>query len=416
MNLPAILARRLKRFGSIFKRDKRLNLRRMQSSIANIGTPLRVRLIPFRELDPKTIEAWGALEERALEKNAYLSPRFVLPAYRHLGNPKLIRATVLMLVEKSGFGSSDAVGVGVFVRCLGTKKFPLPHLNAFGCPHSYLSGLLLDREEARSAVPAVFRFLGGKGARWHGVAFSNLSAEGPQFELFGSLAEEYGLTWREVQRKRRAIFVPAEGGEPYLYGNVHAHEIKEYRRLMRRLEDRGAVHWRTVLGTDVQDGNVERFLELEDMGWKGENGTSLRSNPSHEAFFREMITRFRDVGHVFFTELVVGNVIIASTANLISGDAGFAFKVGWDPAFSKMAPGLLNELESVRHGCAGCGRLSYIDSGAEEGSFIEKLWVRRRLLASGLLAITPIGRTVLSTVDYLRKFRGQMGTPPTWRN
>ena len=365
----------------------------------------RVRLVPFKDLDEKALASWASLEDRALENNAYLSPRFLTPALRRLGSPKEVSATVVAFVEKTGPGLPDLVGAGVFVRSHGTKKFPLPHLRAYGCLHSYLSGLLLDKDEAEAAVGSFFRFFCGNEAVWHGVAFPNFTAEGPQADLIAAAAKEFGLTWHESERNHRAVFVPSESGDAYVSTQVAPRRIKELRRLKRRLEEKGDVRWRAFFGGDVQDKSIERFLEIEHMGWKGENGTSLRSTPSHEAFFRETIAGFRDAGKVFFTELSLGGVVIASTANLMSGKAGFAFKVGWDPAYAKTAPGLLNEFEFIRSAPAECGRLAYIDSGAEEGSFIEQLWSRRRTLISGIFGTTPSGRMVLSGVDRLRRLK-----------
>jgi hypothetical protein len=118
-----------------------------------------------------------------------------------------------------------------------------------------------------------------------------------------------------------------------------------------------------------------------------------------------MVERFKATGNLFFTELWLGDTVIASTSNLISGGAGFAFKIGWHPAYARMAPALLNEYEFIRRAPAVCGDLSYVDSGATEESFINKLWVGRRRLASGIFAITPLGRRLGRGVWLLRKLK-----------
>ena len=38
---------------------------------------------------------------------------------------------------------------------------------------------------------------------------------------------------------------------------------------------------------------------------------------------------------------------IASTSNMVSGRAGFAFKVGWDGRFRKYGVGILNAIQDV---------------------------------------------------------------------
>jgi hypothetical protein len=171
------------------------------------------------------------------------------------------------------------------------------------------------------------------------------------------------------------------------------------------LERKGNVEWRTLYGPEVKDSNIESFLQLEHKGWKAEKGTSIRSSFSHEAFFREMVEGFRRRGRLFFTELLLNGIVIASTTNLVSGDVGFAFKIGWDPAHSDSSPGLMNELAFVRGVNGPCRNLSFIDSGAENGSFVDSLWIARRELTSGMFGITSLGRLVLSGTDRLRNVK-----------
>lgn len=368
-------------------------------------TPFRVRQVQFDELDSETVNSWESLEDRALESNAFLSPRFVIPAMRHLGKPEELRQTMFVFVEKANGGSADLVGAGVFVRASGNRSFPLPHLRAFRSLHSYLSGILVDRDEAEGAIRAFFQFFCDKKATWHGVEFEHRPVDGFQAELISGVAEEFGTLWTEQERIYRAIFAPSEGGEAYIRSQFPHGRIKDLRRMRRRLEEQGDVHWRALFGNEVDEQSVERFLEIEHMGWKGENGTSLRSRPSHEAFFREMVGGFREKEGLFFTEMYLNNAVIASTSNLISGGTGFAFKIGWNPTYAKMGPGLLNEVEFIQRAPELCGSLSYIDSGALEGSFIDQFWVGRRALASGVFGTTFLGRKVLWGLAQMRRIK-----------
>lgn len=370
----------------------------------------RVRCVRFAELDAKTVAAWESLEQRALESNAYLSPRFVIPAMRHLSSSRAQKETMFAFVEKTSRGLVDLAGVGVFVPSLGTRRLPLPHLQAYRSPHSYVSGILVDRHEAEGAVRAFFRFFSANAASWHGVEFAERAREGPQAGLIAAVAEEFGATWHQHGITRRAIFVPSEGGEKYMQEHFTSLRAKKLRKMKRRLEARGDLRWRAVFGDEVDANSVEHFLEVEHMGWKQDQGTSLRSRPSHEAFFREMVDGFRKSGQFFFTELSLDAVVIASTSNLISGGAGFAFKIGWRPAYAKESPGVLNEVELIRHAPALCGDLAFIDSGAHEGSYIDHLWAGRRTLASGIFGTTALGRWVLSGVERVRGFKRWCGS------
>jgi hypothetical protein len=365
----------------------------------------RVRQVRFDELDRETVKSWESLEDRALESNAFLSPHFVIPAVRHLWKTEKLRQTMFVFVEKANGEAADLVGAGVFVQSSGKRNFPLPHLEAFLSRHSYLSGLLVDRNEAEGAIRAFFQFFCSKKATWHGVEFNYRSIDGSQAELISAVAEEFGSPWQEQERIYRAIFVPSEGGDPYLQAQFSTGRRKDLRRMRRRLEEQGDVRWMALFGKEVDEKSVERFLEIEHMGWKGEKGTSLRARASHEAFFREMVGGFREKEGLFFTEMYLDGIVIASTSNLISGGTGFAFKIGWNPSYAKMGPGVLNEVEFIQRAPSLCGSLSYIDSGALEGSFIDQLWVGRRALASGAFGTTPLGRKVLWGLAQMRRIK-----------
>lgn len=376
---------------------------------AREGDGYRIRLARFPELGEMAISAWARLEERALESNAYMSPRFVIPAVRHLCGPKEAPEILFVLVERGDAGPEGLAGAGVFRRSLGTASLPFPHLKAFLSPHSYLSGLLIDRDGAEGAARAFFRFFCGGNGPWLGVEFMHRPSEGPQAELLAFVAKEFDVTWHESESVRRAVFVPGDGGERYLRERISPHRGKMIRQLRRRLEERGEVRWAASFGPGIGKEAVDRFLELENMGWKGEQGTSLLAVPSHEAFFREMIEAFRADGRLFFTELSLEGSVIASTANMVSGGSGFAFKIGWHPDYSTLSPGVLNEVEFIRRAPELCGGLSYIDSGAEGGSFIDRLWADRRSLASGVFATSASGRRIMKGIELARRIKHMCG-------
>lgn len=365
----------------------------------------RVWATKYDDLDEKTLSSWESLEGRAMESNVYLSPLFVIPAIRHLEGPRGMRDAIFVFVERTSSRGSGLVGAGVFVKCLGMRRFPLPHLRAYRSPYSYLSGVLLDGDEAQQVLRALFRFFCDKGVPWHGVHFANSPSESPQARLMAAVAEECGAEWHEYEKCSRAVFIPAEGGEAYMRSQFSSRRLKELRRLKRRLEEQGKMEWRALFGAEVDERSVERFLDLEHMGWKGEEGTSLRSRHTHEKFFREMIKGFRERGRLFFTELSLDGITIATTTNLISRGSGFAFKIGWHPDYAKMSPGVLNEVEFIYQAPALFRDMHCLDSGADEGSFIDQLWSGRRILASGVLGTTSIAKKVLSEVGRLRRVK-----------
>lgn len=362
----------------------------------------RVFTANHRDIDDDTIAAWLSLEQRALAANAYLSPHFSLPALKHLQSG---RESILVFVERHLDGKSELVGAGIFEECRPNRQFPLPHLSAYLSRHSFLSGLLVDRACAEAVVQTFFNFFMRPGAHWHGVMFNQRVAVGPLANMMERAARERGFAWSESFRSQRAVLVPSEAGEGYLSRQLSSSRRKDLRRRMRRLGEHGEVTWRARVGAEVTSDCIDRFLELEHLGWKGDEASSLRAAPDDEAFFREMVALFCSRNKVFFTELLVDDEVVASTSNLVSGNAGFAFKLCWHPAYAKAAPGVLNEMELIRHAPTLARDLEYIDSGACEGSFMDELWADRQWLTSGIFPTTSIGRQARHAVQQVRRLR-----------
>lgn len=345
--------------------------------------PFTTRALSIDRVDARFVADWADLERRALEPNAFLSPHFVLPATREL-EPGL-RPVILEVRRQDGL----LAGLGVFRDRPPSLRCPLPHLGAFRTKHSYLCGWLVDRDHATQAMDAVLSMLSRRGTRWHGVVLPQTPAE-ETHRLMLEAAARRGLRWFEYARRTRAMLDVAAAGEPAIEA-LSSSRRKTLRRKRRQLEESGVVEWQLISGADGAGRCVDRFLALENAGWKGAEGGSLLSSAAGEGFFRSMIAGFAREGRAFFTELSVGGQVVSSTCNLESGDEGFAFKIGWDPRFASMSVGTLNEIELMRSAPARLSHLCRLDSGSEPGSYLDDLWTGRRVLVDGLVTTTAAG-------------------------
>jgi CelD/BcsL family acetyltransferase involved in cellulose biosynthesis len=364
-----------------------------------------VEMLSLSDLDEDLTSAWRHLECRAAECNAYLSPDFVLPALRHLRRDP--QPLLLLIWRRDGIGQR-LIGLGVFVPRKGRRRFPLPHLEAYRCPHTFLTGILMDRDDQQAALEALCVYLSMPRVPWFGVEFMERLGDGLLDRVQCGTGDFDKVRWHQYYGRRRAILVPAARQDPLARVHADSHADKELRRKWRRLEEKGQVEWGVAMGRQVNADCTETFLRLEDQGWKRERGKSMLSRPGHAAFFREMIESFGRDGRVFFAELRVGGRVIASTSNLVSGNLGFAFKIGWDPEFAKLSPGILNEREFVRRANDLLSHLAYIDSGAEQGSYIEELWPDRVSVVSGVLVAGRIGKALLPAIVRARELKRRL--------
>jgi len=176
-------------------------------------------------------------------------------------------------------------------------------------------------------------------------------------------------------------------------------------RRQRRLRERGTVGWRLQGPAAVPESAIEALLALEHMGWKGSSGSSLRSVPAREAFFREMVAGFATARRVLFSEITLDGLTIASTCNLVSGHRAFAFKIGWHPELRACSPGWLNEIEFMRNAGAWAADIDLVDSGATEDSYINELWLERRSLATLTIPLSFSGRLAVGGLAAARRLK-----------
>lgn len=367
-------------------------------------TEFRLRRLTLQEFDEELIRAWEELEDRALEPNAFLSPHFVIPAIKYLS----AKAQPFgLFVEKVSANSSQLVGFVALRLSKPDKYFPLPHLSLGFSEYSFLSGYLVDRAYAAEVMEVIFDYLSKPQGSWHALVARDRAASGALAAIEQNAANAAGMQWFVLREWERAAIRPDE------LSAIPSQELysKKMRKTIRRgmtyLEELGPVQSTWSYGASVTPDTVERFLELENMGWKGEQGTSLKSNANDVAFFREMAAGFSQKGRALFAELSVNAEVIASSITLISGDEAIGFKIGWNPKYAQGSPGILNELRWLETENNLPYKFKLLDSGAAEtAEYINRLWPHRRAMRSGVFAITTAGKLALPLVRAASALKG----------
>lgn len=107
---------------------------------------------------------WQALESRALERDACLSARFVLPSLALLPASPPVWA---VSVHDGATAAGTLRGLGLFQARAPRPLFPFPHVQPCTSPHSFLGRLLPDAEAAHPALHALLdAVVAERGASW----------------------------------------------------------------------------------------------------------------------------------------------------------------------------------------------------------------------------------------------------------
>ncbi|MDG2013480.1 MAG: GNAT family N-acetyltransferase [Pirellulaceae bacterium] len=94
---------------------------------------------------------------------------------------------------------------------------------------------------------------------------------------------------------------------------------------------------------------IETALQLEHMGWKGEQQTSLNSNPCIRDFFTRSLKDLAAQGMLEIQFLKLDDRAIAFEIGFRSHGTYYSYKIGFDPEFSKFSPGQIITYFQLQH-------------------------------------------------------------------
>lgn len=372
------------------------------SSEEAIGLGLRVVEIPFDDLTDEFASRWAELETRSVEGNAFLSPHFVIPAVEHLEGAYDQKPLILAVESEDG---SKLHALGLFEQAKNSRLLPMAHLQSWRCEHTLFDGLLVEKQHGTQALVTLFDWLSKQARRWQGVAFTDRSADGELNNMLEQAADQTGATWFEDWQRERAIIPVEEVPEDCLQTLYSKNRRRNFKRAEKQLATHGAVSFSYLDRGNTSAEDVQKFLELEAMGWKGKEGTALLSSPGHETFCRELASRFAADQQLAIYQLSIDGTPVASALNMRSADDLFCFKIGWNPEFASCSPGILNELNFLQNCRENLSDFRLADSCAKPGSYVEDVWPWKRRLTTGVFTTTRTGTLAASAMIQLKRIK-----------
>lgn len=354
-------------------------------------TALRTRLRALDDLAASDLAAWDALARDTQASVPFLLPGFVRAAARWLTPDD---PPVVLTVERG----RDLLALTCLQRRAANLFVPVPHWRAYRHPHAFQSGLLHLPGEADAMAGALSGLM--RQGRWRerAIVWHNVAADG---EAWTAIRRCPALRWNQTGLSRRPVLRRHAGDAPAA-ARVRANVAKDLRRRFRRLQDLGDASLRILEGRAADADAAARHLALEDAGWKGAQGSSMLASDAQRAFFLETSARLADRGHMVFVETLCGGRVIASSSNLLCGDALSGFKTGWDPDFAAVSPGKLNEWHLLQALDGHWPGVALFDSQAHEDSYMGELLPDRQPMASGILHAGALHRGLVAAARPLR--------------
>jgi CelD/BcsL family acetyltransferase involved in cellulose biosynthesis len=323
---------------------------------------------------PRLEPHWRDLAERAAEPNPFAESAFLISATRRVAPRGL---TALCVWRAPDRGRVDALAI------LRRARAP------FGIPDVWLSelaplaALLIDDERAVASLEAITGWLARERPAIVALGLPNLDINGKLAQALRTVSAKHALHLAASNVRRRAALDCGPGAN--FAASLEAKRRKEWRRLKRRLEDRGKLEfaWSRELTA------IEDFLALEAAGWKGARGTALLADENRAAFAREMLHEFAAQDRLQIARICLDGRAIAAGAVLRSGSRAYYWKTAFDEAYGDFSPGVQLTL-SMSGDLEADGGLSLVDSCADANHpMIDRLWTARIDLADFVLATKP---------------------------
>ena len=334
------------------------------------------------ELDAVPISAWRALYDRSVEPNAYFHPMWALPVSRFARG----RGDALALLAWDRADTDRLIGFMPVRWARQALSLPVPMLVGWN-GYASLAVPTLDRNHAVEAAGALLDAARKAGAR--ALFIPGSAIEGAAFAALKEALSQSGQSFEVMRSFRRAALDATQDADTLLRSALGAKKLKELRRQRNRLEDSGPVSFESASTPADVAAALERFLVLEQKGWKGLRGTGLGQHDGDTAFIREASSALVAEGRFEIVSLMRNGEAIASGLVLRDKDHAYFFKIAMDEDEARTSPGVQLTLELTRRLCADA-TICFADSSADgEHPMIDHVWRERIEIADVFIPLYP---------------------------
>ena len=286
------------------------------------------------------IEKWHRLALASATPNPFNEAWFLLPSLRQFDPTREV-----MLVTHVVRG--ELVGLMPMLRDRDYHGRPLPHLANWLHSNAFSGEPLVRADHCASFWQHMLDWCDRHA---HGSLFFHLSgipADGAALAALRDIAGKPDRGLRIVETIERAVLHSGRSPQDHLRLALDKKRRKELNRKRRRLGELGELVL-TRHDDDTGLGSwIDQFLELEQAGWKGAQGSAISSAPNTEAVFRESLEAAARLGKLERLAFHLDGQPVAMLSSFICEPHAFGFKTTFDESLAKLSPGMLLQVENL---------------------------------------------------------------------
>jgi CelD/BcsL family acetyltransferase involved in cellulose biosynthesis len=370
-----------------------------EASSAPRAVDCRVQPLASAAQLAQLVPAWERLAAQALEPNPFYEHWMLLPALEAYGKDAGGADFICLAVWQG----NELGALFPLRRERGYRGLPVRALRSWRHRHSLLCTPLVRAGAAAECLRALLGWLRAQGGS-RLLELEYLPAGGPFHAALLDALNEAGLAALPTEGYSRPLLRRQSDAGSFMQESLSAPLRRKLVQSERRLGDLGTVtHSLLAPHGDIERWTAE-FLRLEAGGWKGRQGGALACREADRIFagriFAEAFRRGRFVG----LGIDLDGQPIARLCGFAAGDGSYLFKSAYDEARARFSPGMLVQLDWIRHVHAGSA-LRWTDSYTGPGNqAMKRLWKDSRAIQSVVIG-AGWGEFVVCALPMLKCFK-----------
>lgn len=339
----------------------------------------RVDIVALSALlaDQQLCAEWDGLAARATDPNPFAERWYLAAALQALHS----RQVHIIVVRDKGL-----VGLMPITQEGRYAGLPVPHLQNWLNHNAFLGTPLVRSGSEKLFWQALLTELDTQSDNALFLHLTGMRVNDHMTAALEQVCADEGRRYALVMREERALLEKGLSPEAYLEAHVRGKKRKELRRQHKRLGEEGALSFSRCETDEELDRWITEFLDLEQRGWKGENGSALACANDTRALFGDVLQGAAAAGKLERLALRLDGRPIAMLANFLTPPGAFSFKTAFDEDYARFSPGVLLQIENLalleRDGIDWCDSCA-----AQDHPMIDSLWAGRRAIGRYSVAI-----------------------------
>jgi CelD/BcsL family acetyltransferase involved in cellulose biosynthesis len=316
---------------------------------------MHVRTVETTEDFASLRDDWHGLLARSRQENPYLSHEWLMASWEAYAGAE-DRLNILCCYRDE----TDAL-VGILPICSRPESGLLPsrRLGYFG--HLPVGpGCIADPQAAEAVFDEIAAHLHSACNQWDVLSLQNVDSSSA---FLARILAQFGRSGRPVVRET-LVSPPIELAATWetFLGSVSHHQRSQVRRRRSRLESLGTVELEYVMAAKDLPGALRDAARMFEHSMRRKYGRPFEVSDRYDRLMASMSERFLALGWLRLLFLKVDGERVAFVYQLRHGSTMFAFKFGFDSAWTEQAVGMV-ALSYAIEGAIVEGCRSYVLGG-----------------------------------------------------